>query len=865
MPTLTHPIVVIDPGHGGSQDVAGSTADHLFGAGVSEKTATLDLARRVRDRLGGSATVLLTRDSDTNLSLGSRAGFARMVEADYFVSLHFNGHPDPSYDSTEVFVSRQSTDGDRLLAQELHRSITAAIGTTAGGVLAADLGVVVRDRHASATNVALLEICDLTNSTRAGSATNPAFLDTLAAAVCAAIQARLAVAGNGVAPLGLVRAQDLDTDVRGVLELIRVRAQVKATAGRHFADTDRFVQVLRSRYLDRYLASPSPITGLEAIARIGAQNTSGVVTTICGTPDRWEQMTPALNSIRVPGLSDVPGLAGLLDDVGAATAVLTVANRRELDHIDGPFLLGRHDVDGLDCAARSNAALDPDLAGGNDINESQLMHWATGVKYHDWSDERIRDLFVAYELWHLELWDVFGRDPINDLIAEDAGWHLARSLRNGTVGPQNLLDELDRCFRDARAWVGGLLTLRRDQLDAQILAETPPTAHIHWTGDAIDASQFNHPYRAPSVRQLLRDGRPVDEVLQSRLVDNYAAVYALIFEAETNPQHVSGLQRLMASGDLDWAFRRFGEPGGTTTSGLGVARVRSLDESGPLSDEEWTWVESWQARGVVGIDRLIADPAANARLVAGAIFCGRHIVSPSENADPLLCVDPAVTAADPRAQALIPHVTARGPIIDWPSVPSTERLRYVVARLVDGYGYPVNGAAGIVGNLTAESEVVPSRLEGSALLTPMRSLDFANKSQDWEPAQVMNRDEAAKQGPLKPGVGLAQWTWAPRRRGLFAHRYGNRPAGTGILFDLDAQIDYLVTELRTSYAAVEAVVMNPAVTVDAASDEVVYSFETPGSVLDAHRDPLPRADPAVQAVFAERRAMSQRAKTAYEG
>jgi hypothetical protein len=49
------------------------------------------------------------------------------------------------------------------------------------------------------------------------------------------------------------------------------------------------------------------------------------------------------------------------------------------------------------------------------------------------------------------------------------------------------------------------------------------------------------------------------------------------------------------------------------------------------------------------------------------------------------------------------------------------RVLQVMDLLVRRYGYPVNGAAGLVGNLIAESEVLPNRIEGSAIGTPMRA------------------------------------------------------------------------------------------------------------------------------------------------
>lgn len=89
---------------------------------------------------------------------------------------------------------------------------------------------------------------------------------------------------------------------------------------------------------------------------------------------------------------------------------------------------------------------------------------------------------------------------------------------------------------------------------------------------------------------------------------------------------------------------------------------------------------------------------------------------------------------------------------------------------------------------------------------------------------------------------------------MFRHAFNGRVLGADILFDMDAQLDYLVCELRSAYAAVNAVVMRPSVTVDDASDEVVYRFEIPATVVRR-----PRTDPQVQQEFARRRIFSRRA------
>jgi hypothetical protein len=190
-------------------------------------------------------------------------------------------------------------------------------------------------------------------------------------------------------------------------------------------------------------------------------------------------------------------------------------------------------------------------------------------------------------------------------------------------------------------------------------------------------------------------------------------------------------------------------------------------------------------------------------------------------------------------------------------------MRHVMSALVGRYRYPANGAAGIVGNLYSESGVLPNRVEGSRPQTPMRARDFGNQMVDFTPDEIMNRDARSRRGPRLPGIGLAQWTSSGRRAGLFQHTYAGRQAGPDILSDLDAQIDYLVTELGRSYRRVDAVVRDPQVSVDRASDEVVYSFEVPGRVIGPDRRRLPRTHPQVQDVFRDRRIQSHRAHRAH--
>jgi len=80
------PVLVIDPGHGGTD----SGARSALGDGW-EKQFTLDWARRLQALLATNGwRVLLTRDDDQELALSNRVVFAEHHKADLFLSLHFN-------------------------------------------------------------------------------------------------------------------------------------------------------------------------------------------------------------------------------------------------------------------------------------------------------------------------------------------------------------------------------------------------------------------------------------------------------------------------------------------------------------------------------------------------------------------------------------------------------------------------------------------------------------------------------------------------------------------------------------------------------------------------------------------------------
>lgn len=93
-------VVVIDPGHGGKN------AGAIYG-GYIEKTLTLNTAKAMKEELEkyDGIKVYLTRDSDVDMELRERAAFAKEVDADLLLSLHYNMSELHKLFGTECWIS----------------------------------------------------------------------------------------------------------------------------------------------------------------------------------------------------------------------------------------------------------------------------------------------------------------------------------------------------------------------------------------------------------------------------------------------------------------------------------------------------------------------------------------------------------------------------------------------------------------------------------------------------------------------------------------------------------------------------------------------------------------------------------------
>ena len=99
-------VVVLDPGHGGSDPGAVNAMYNL-----EESDVVLDIAFRSRDQLIGlDYRVCLTRTTDVNPTNTQRAQYANSVNGDVFVLIHLNGSTTESVNYTSTFWGKKRKD-----------------------------------------------------------------------------------------------------------------------------------------------------------------------------------------------------------------------------------------------------------------------------------------------------------------------------------------------------------------------------------------------------------------------------------------------------------------------------------------------------------------------------------------------------------------------------------------------------------------------------------------------------------------------------------------------------------------------------------------------------------------------------------
>ena len=204
--TFGNRVIVIDPGHGGSNVGTHSVLDGRF-----EKEFTLDWALRLAPLLATNGwRVFLTRTSDVTVSNSDRVVFAEAHHADVFISLHFNSTLDqdkktggletycltptgmPSTltrgfaDPWSEHLPNNAFDAQNLqLAVRVHSALLRATGIEDRGVRHSRFDTVLRGQNRPAI---LIEGGYLSNPHEAKTIESPEFRQKLAEAVAQALK-----------------------------------------------------------------------------------------------------------------------------------------------------------------------------------------------------------------------------------------------------------------------------------------------------------------------------------------------------------------------------------------------------------------------------------------------------------------------------------------------------------------------------------------------------------------------------------------------------------------------------------------------------------------------------------------------------
>ncbi len=179
--------VVIDAGHGGF-DRGG-----IPGQRVPEKTMTLDVAQQLKAVLTAYGyRVVMTRDSDVFVRLGTRVAIANSYPDAIFVCIHFNAAPRRSANGIETyFYSSQSLP----LASAIHYYVAGGAPTPNRGVRRRGFYVLRK----TTIPAVLVECGFLTNAGEAQYAQSSAYQQKLAEEIGRGIRERSLVASTSAA------------------------------------------------------------------------------------------------------------------------------------------------------------------------------------------------------------------------------------------------------------------------------------------------------------------------------------------------------------------------------------------------------------------------------------------------------------------------------------------------------------------------------------------------------------------------------------------------------------------------------------------------------------------------------------------
>ncbi|MEW9122826.1 MAG: N-acetylmuramoyl-L-alanine amidase family protein [Thermotaleaceae bacterium] len=126
IPDYGKKLIVIDPGHGGKDP--GAVSPKLA---LREKDLALDVSLRLNKLLEDAGfAVIMTRTDDTYIGLYERAEVANGLNADLFVSIHFNAHNNNSISGVQTLYNAADTTRDNktfatIIQEEMLKELKA--------------------------------------------------------------------------------------------------------------------------------------------------------------------------------------------------------------------------------------------------------------------------------------------------------------------------------------------------------------------------------------------------------------------------------------------------------------------------------------------------------------------------------------------------------------------------------------------------------------------------------------------------------------------------------------------------------------------------------------------------------------------
>ncbi|MCD8502184.1 MAG: SH3 domain-containing protein [Bacillaceae bacterium] len=172
--SLRNKTIVLDPGHGGRDPGA-------VAFGLRESDIVLDISLMLEEKLkAAGANVVMTRRTDTFVSLSQRRAIATNHSTDVFVSLHINSSTANTAHGTETYWNRKHASANsKSLADSVHQQLILKLGTRDRGVREGNFEII---QHTQKPSI-LVELGFISNQNEANRLASKPFQEETAQAI----------------------------------------------------------------------------------------------------------------------------------------------------------------------------------------------------------------------------------------------------------------------------------------------------------------------------------------------------------------------------------------------------------------------------------------------------------------------------------------------------------------------------------------------------------------------------------------------------------------------------------------------------------------------------------------------------------